>query len=570
MQITAPSIAELRSLPHEELIEHYEVLGDNFEIVNERLAELELALEDVGWQQFAIEGEAEFSRSALAKIIRASRVMSIKNPLIRRSVEVPVYYVWGQGVSINAAYKPLNAFIQAILDDDGNRAEFSSSEAQQANERELRSTGNLFIALFPDYESGFVAIRTLPIEEVPDIITNPQDRTEAWYILRKWTERTLNEFTGQTETLQRTAYYPTLRYWRKRNGDFPPTIGGKTVMRAPVRHVKVGGLKPMRFGVPETYAAIDWAQAAKADLEDYATIRRALARYAWIMQMAGAGKRKVDAAEQRISARINNTGGADTNPPRAAGATYIAGEGVNMQPMQTRGATPDPEGARRMWLMVASASGLPETFFGDADVGNHATSKTLDRPTELQFRLRQTLWVDVTEDILQFCVDVGIQAPGNELDGDVGADFFGREVLVLPIDPESEGQTPYSRHIDVEYPPLLEHDAAVTVGAIVDAATLKGHPDAGILPPKHLAEMLLSALGEDDIDEILKTMFDKDGNLINPPEPAPSPGQEPGQQPPANARPTDLQASQLFMLAEAVRELRETLQKIAEPEGAEV
>jgi hypothetical protein len=55
--------------------------------------------------------------------------------------------------------------------------------------------------------------------------------------------------------------------------------------------------------------------------------------------------------------------------------------------------------------MVAAATGMPEFFFGDANVGNHATAKTLDRPTELKFLDRQTLWADIHQDILQYVID---------------------------------------------------------------------------------------------------------------------------------------------------------------------
>lgn len=568
---TGPSESQLARLSKAEVIDHYEALGTEFEMVSERLAELELALEDVGWQKFAVEGTQEFTRAALNSIIRLCRVMYIKNPLIRRSVELPAYYVWAQGVTISAKYDVLNDFVQAFVDDDSNKAELTSHKAQMGKERELRTTGNVFLTLYPDLNTGRVQVRSFPVEEVDDIICNPQDAREPWYYVRHWTERDFSEVTGQIETRSKVAYYPDMHYWwaRLRSDaglSFPQNIGGKPVMATPVYHVKVGELPGMRFGVPEVYASLDWAKAAVADLEDYATIRRALARYAWFLSMKSAGKTKVDATKQKIGSRIDNNTGIDGNPPSLPGSTFIGGDGEQMTPMNTRGATPDPDGARRMWLMVAAANGLPETMYGDADVGNHATSKTLDRPTELMMLDRRTLWIDVLTDILQFATDIAILAPGNDLEGDISADFFGREVLVLPIDPESDKQEPFSRHIDVSFPELLEHDKVANVGAIVDAATLKGHPDSGIMPPKTLAEFLLQALGADDIDEILDKLYDADGQLINPPAPVPAPGtnpnQPPGSQPPANTDPNAPTTTEA-RISEAVRELVAVLERVA-------
>lgn len=575
VQMGGPSERELRELSRRDLIEHYEALGTNFEFVSERLAELEIQLEDLGWQKFGVDNDAEFTRPALAKIIRMARVMSIKNPLVRRAVELPTYYVWGQGISVNAKYKQLNDFIQALWDDPSNKADFTSTSAQIANETELRTAGNVFFTLYPDLQTGLVEIRTIPVEQVMDIICNPQDKAEPWYYLRTWTESNFNEFTGQTDTRQRTAYYPDMRYYQRRNftqnaTGFPDAIGGKPVMRSPVYHVKVGGLKGMRFGVPEVYASLDWAQAAKQDLEDYATIRRALARYAWVMTMKGGSKGKVDAAQQRIGQRIDNNNLIDSNPPKAPGATFIAGDGVGLEPMNTRGATPDPDGSRRMWLMVSAAVGLPETMFGDADVGNHATAKTLDRPTELQFSLRRKLWTDVITEMLQFCTDIGIMAAGNDLEGEISKDYFGREILVLPVNAQTGD--PESRHIDVAFPEMLEHDVGDQIGAIVDAATLKGHPDSGVMPARTLAQLLLQALGADDIDEILDTLYDEEGNLKNPP-PAPvpnpnpaAPGAPPVPAPPPAPRVGNIQNADIYAMVEAVRELAEALKGVADRE----
>lgn len=561
VSVTAPSESALKKLTKAEVIDHYEALGTQFEYVSERLAELELGIEDVGWQKFGTETEADFTRSKLADLIRWCRIYYLKNPLVRRSVDLPAYYVWGQGIAIQSKYDVLNAFIQAFLDDDSNKQELTSHKARMGKERELRTTGNVFLALYPDMNTGRVQVRSFPVEQIETIIYNPQDGREPWYYLRKWTEQQFSEFSGETETRTKVAYYPDMRYFRKRQYgmSLPQNIAGKPVMRTCVYHVKTGELPGMKFGVPEVYPILDWAKAAVQDLEDYATIRRALARFAWFLAMKGQSKAKVDSTQQKIGNRIDNSTLVDGNGPPVAGSTFIAGNGETMQPMNTRGATGDPEGARRMWLMVAAGTGLPETMYGDADVGNHATSKTLDRPTELMMMDRRIMWTDVFEEILQFCIDIGIMAAGNDLEGDIALNFYGAEILVLPIDPNT-GE-PFSRHVDVSFPDLLEHDKVANVGAIVDAATLKGSQSAQLMPARTLAEMLLQALGADDIDEILEGLYDEDGNLLNPPAPPVDPNADPSADPndPDAAKPVNAEGR----IVEAVRELRATLERIA-------
>ena len=72
------------------------------QVLSERLAELELALEDVGWVRLGMEGEREFSREGLDRIMQIARYSYLKNPLINRGVEVQRLYVFGQGVNIRA------------------------------------------------------------------------------------------------------------------------------------------------------------------------------------------------------------------------------------------------------------------------------------------------------------------------------------------------------------------------------------------------------------------------------------------------------------------------------------
>lgn len=161
---------------------------------------------------------------------------------------------------------------------------------------------------------------------------------------------------------------------------------------------------------------------------------------------------------------------------------------MQMDPVKLAGATIHPDEGRRLLLMVAAASGLPETFYGDASVGTVATAKSLDRPTELMCRDRQTLWVEVWQDILGMVVDAAIKA----------------RKLAPGVD----------RHVDVDFPPLLERDMAATVGAIIDAATLKGQAPAGTMDDRTLVRLLLWALGEDDIDELLDVIAPEDGESL--------------------------------------------------------
>ena len=196
-------------------------------LLEERMAELELSLEDASWLKLSLEGDRDFSREGLAKIIRLSRLMALRNPLIHHAVEVTPHYVFGQGVSLSYEDEKLNEVWQDFWDDGRNRDELTGHQALFAKEQELETTGNLFLALFTNISSGRVRVRSIAVEEIRDIICNPDDAKEPWYYKRVWTQRSLDlRHSDSLRSEQREAFYPDFRYW--------PSVRPKALGKTPV------------------------------------------------------------------------------------------------------------------------------------------------------------------------------------------------------------------------------------------------------------------------------------------------------------------------------------------------
>lgn len=482
-------------------------------LLQERIIELELQLETEGWMRMSLEGEREFSQEGLRKIINLCELYYLKNPLIKRAANLSADYVMGQGISISARHPKVNDIVQAFMDDPANVVELTGHKARQSKERALRLTGNLFLALFTNRKSGRVRVRSIPPEEITAIITDPEDRRKVWFYKR--------EIAGGTATMEqlvkgqasagqvRTILYPD---WSYQPLQKPTRIADWEVMwDAPTYHVKAGGLDKMKYGLPDMYAALDWAKAVKEDLEDWASIRRSHARFAWNMTTKG-GSRGVAAAKSRLGTTLAAGGsvGVEANPPPTVASTFISAEGVNMAPVRTAGAQPSPEEARRLGLMVGAAVGLPETMlFGNADVGNLATAKTLDRPTELMMVSRRTDWETVFRDIITYVLHRAIDAqklPGKlERDPDTG-DLVAKMAVDQDAEPDPEtGQKPeVDLHVDVDWPDLLEREILPRVQAVVAAAA------TGRLSDKLVSRLLMQALGVDDIDEELELLYPSD------------------------------------------------------------
>lgn len=475
--------------------------------LSERLLELEQQLVEQSWERLgAGAGDVELSRAALREINRWARLMYLKNPLIQRGVKVQALYVFGQGIQIRGRAAAVNDVVQAFLDDAKNQAELTSHQARLQKETELALFGGVFFVFFTDRASGRVRVRTIPEAEVDEIVCNPEDSKEPWYYRRSWLEQTIDLASGRSEPQQRTAYYPD---WLYRPLQRAIQIGGQPVLwDSPVYHVRVGGLSDMRFGVSEVYAAIDWARAYKAFLEDWATLTRAYSRFAHKLTVPG-GRANVAAAKTRLNTTLG-VGAGESNPPPTVGSTFIGQPGVDLSPMRIGGANVSADDGRRLLLMVAAATGLPESFFGDVSVGTLATAKSLDRPTELQMLSRQTLWADVFKAILRYVILQAVVAPGGPLRG-MGQvidedDGTPRIELFDPATGEELDAT-----VDVAYPSILEHDIDALIRATISAATLDGKALAGTVDARTVSRLLLTALGVDDIDELLDEIYPRDG-----------------------------------------------------------
>lgn len=516
--------------------------ANNQELLIERINELELALEDREYMRLAGDTEREFSREGLRWICKLAHVMYLKNPLIQRGVNVQRDYVFGQGVMIKAAARQVDAIIQAFVNDAKNQAELTSHQAMQYKEVDLALDGNIFFVFFPNPATGRLRVRSIPMDEIAEILPNPEDRKDPWYYKRVWVESRVDLASGTPVTESKTAYYPD---WRYTPAARPASIGGHPVWwGSPVYHLRVGGTSEMQFGLSEVYAALDWAKAYKSFLEDWATIVRAYSRFAWQMTAKG-GKAGIAAAKAKLGTTITTSAG-ETNPPPTTAATFIGSEGVNMQPIRTAGATTSAEDGRRLLLMVAATLGLPESFFGDVSVGTLATAKSLDRPTELKVKSRQTLWSDVFAAILGYVVYWAVKA--GALKGTITEDDDGTPTVTL-ADVDEAG-SPISTGVSVTFPPVLEHDVQASVTAIAAA------DGTGKVDDKTISRLLLQALGVDDVEGALDALYPDGESRLSRPEP-----------PPAAVPPTPEQQAQEALI-EAARELRAALVNFREKHAA--
>lgn len=475
------------------------------ETLSEQLAEATLsasrllALDDRGWATIAGTGEGDVSslinRDAILDASNIARVMAALDPLIKRGVNLRIAYLGVPDISADDGSdggQDVNAVIQAFLDDPGNRDAFSSAQAFEERERARNTDGNHLHALITAPMTGRVQARKIPMGQIEDIVTDPEDASTPWLYLRQWRQRVVEQgYTGSTRSRieTRRAYYPDINYrpaMRARTIDGVPVEWDK-----PVVHTAVNRPEGSRWGIPDVLAAIPWARGYRDALQDWAKHNKALASIAFQATVKN-GK-----AANAVRAKIPAADG-------EAGRTVTVGEGQALQAVNTSGASMNASAAEPLAGMVAAALDVPKTMLlaDPGTTGARAVAETLDRPMELDRKSRRRLDTDLIEAVLLHVIREAVRAPRGPLRGKVIRDDNGREVIEL-----ANGQDP---GIAIDWPQMEKID----LKSLVEALALADGMD--VVPPLVLARLVLLALGIDHVDEVLDELTDDDGNFLPP------------------------------------------------------
>lgn len=483
-------------------------------LLQESIADLQVQLSDPGWVRLIAQADVEFAPEGLRQLRAICRLFAVKNPLIKRGLALRSAYVWGSGMEASArangrrdqpGEQDVNEVVQAFLDDEANRRAVTSPAARDQLERALGTDGELFFCLFTRPATGWVQVRVLLADEIAEVIANPDDASEPWYYRRRWVERTLDPATGGVGSTSREKLYPAVGY---RPASRPSRFGTIPVAwDSPVLHMPVNRPLGWQRGLPDAYAAIDWARAYKEFLEDWARLMKSLARFAWRMTTKGQAQAQ---ARARIAAAptVDRTG-----QPLAAAATALLPPDAALEAIPKTGATIDSGSGRPLAMMVAAALGLPVTMLlaDPGQTGARATAETLDQPTELEMAQRQAMWTGVYQRILTYVIAESVRAPKGRLKGVITKDENGRERVALAGDTATT--------VDVTWPDLDDVDPAVLVEAIVKADA------TGTMPPELVLRLLLTALGVQQVDELVEAMLDENGDFQWPAGRPISPGQ---------------------------------------------
>lgn len=464
-------------------------------LLQESMADLEsLYRDDVGWQKVGLE-DNQFSGDGRKRIAAYARIMATANPLVKRGLGLRVAYVWGQGVTVSvrddgATGQDVNAVLQQFWDDKSNLKTFTGSQASDSMERQLGTDGEVFLALPTNTLTGRVRVRSVPPEEIVDLICDPEDAATIWYYKRKWTARIV-QADGKVKNDDRVTYYPAVGYYPLQR---PLRVNGSEIRwDAPMVAAIVNSTAGSNRGIGDSFAALPWARASKEFLEDWAMLAKALSRIAWQV------KTRADKTQQAARA-ISRTASAPGNDSGVGGTVGMT-PGSTLEAVPKTGATIDANSGRPLQMMVAAALGVPLTMLlGDPGAtGARAVAETLDQPTELEMGLRRKVWSALFREVVDYVIDAAVIAPRGALRGAVVRDD-DRRLVTLP-----DGD---DRTIEVNWPEWDSTPVDILVKAIAAADSTEK------LPPLEVFKLLARALNIPDSDDLIEDLTDDQGRWI--------------------------------------------------------
>ncbi|WP_100499364.1 hypothetical protein [Geodermatophilus chilensis] len=487
------------------LAEHA-ALANQLEVVQESLAGLEqLAREDAGWRKLGMEQAQSFTRAGLLTIHSTCLAAYVKSPLIGRGLRIRRNYVWGRGCEVAARDADVNELLQAFLDSPDYQRTLGSAQAREERETDLGVRGEFFVLAVHDPAARTVRPRMVPAAQIVDSIANPNDSTDVWLYKRQWTATVTDlRFVGPDgrvaapQRVTRTEWHPTLEY-RPALRERVMLIGTEPVRwDQPIQHCAVNAVTDAPWGIPDTYAALDWARGYADYLSSWAGLMKSLARYAYKATAPAKHAPRVRAALQQ-GRGTNPVTGEATDP---VGATALMSPDAAMAPMHSSGATINADSGKPLAGMAAAALDVPLTMLlaDPGTTGARAVAETLDRPLQLTTGSRQQLWTDWLKAL--FAHVLLVAAEDQVLPGDVEQVGPARQALTLTGDADAT--------VDVTFPPVEDMPLKDRLEALGLA------DDLGTVPPLILVRLALEALGVEDVDEVLDDLTDDDGDFIDP------------------------------------------------------
>jgi hypothetical protein len=293
-------------------------------------------------------------------------------------------YGFGENIEITPVDEAAQETWEEFWTSERNAGVLAPDELHELSETVL-TDGDLFLACYVSTLDGETTLRVIDSTEITEILTDPDDKKSKLFYKRTWTP---------ANSTSKTMYYPDWKAFfgggmdeGRGGGTLADSILPKNAVRADkqndntvvvivhIAHNRKGSIR----GWPITLTAAPWSRTHKRFREDRASVAAAMAMYVQKIKAKG-GSRAVDAVRNRLQSNLTQTNYLDTNPPAAAGATWIENEAATLErlPMGT-GASDAKTDGEALHMMACLGLGLFPHYAGAGDAYRLATASAMER-----------------------------------------------------------------------------------------------------------------------------------------------------------------------------------------------
>lgn len=431
-------------------------------------------------------------------IVKESRSLRVFDPITQFSIEIWTDY----GFSSKPQISPKDESARETWLDFWNAREnqylLSEQEIQDLSNTSLID-GEIIFAFFISRADGAVIVRTIPTEEIKEIISSPNDKKIPVFYRRDFSQ--VGEDNYATNA---TVYY---RDWRA-SPDLVATVRAKLPVDSKVADDINGGdvgtdvvilhaafRKINGRGWPLLTAGMDWSRAYRGFLQDRAAVAKMAATFTEKIKVKNSGQRAVDMVKARIESTLASSDNSERNPVPAAGSTWIENDQLSREWMnRPTGASDAEKDGIPLLTQAGLAAKLYPHYLGRGDYYRLATASALEGPVLKSFNRYQSFWSSIWQDMTHIVLGAA-NTYGNKnfqtTDADVSLDN------ILSADLESSAKT---------------------------AQALNDFSDRGLIDPTvggpaatEILRVMMQSLGIDSTDDIVNPQnkeASKNGNVL--------------------------------------------------------
>lgn len=354
-----------------------------------------LGPEDEGWELY-IGGSEKSERGLTLKDLKAWE---------KKLAEFEAGNAWGKrGLSLRDSYvnqdtcqydgirkggsgKGVN--VQALIDHPLNQKAFFGRAAKRRREGRLYHSG---IALWVGEDSTKL-LTPIPLDQITDILTDPDDTGEIYAYRRQWMQR---QPDGKRKEKVRWYFVDTYKHLMQGEITVIPADGGESKSERVEEDwtafdMHANSVEGWAFGVPDALAAHVWAEIAKGLYMDGVDVSEAMASIAF-KATAGTAKTGHNAALQFAS-------------PQAAGSTAVVGGANDLVAMNSAKSGYSFSTIRDVIALIAGSLdvSLIHLTANPGDAGSsYGSAATLDLPTMLAMTTRRQEHADLDLRVLRW------------------------------------------------------------------------------------------------------------------------------------------------------------------------